>query len=334
MLDPLFDGITAVLAFFYELVPDYGIAIILLTVSLNLILTPLTLKGTKSMIQMQRLQPEMKRLQAKYKDDRPKLNEEMMNFYRENQINPLGGCLPLLVQMPVWIILFQILRGLTHRAEDGTFDPKYLDHDSSLYEALHGAREMNWLGFDLAKSAADVLSDDFISGFPYLVLILIVLVSGYAQQKQIQGRNTGREISQQQQMITRIMPIFLAFISYTLQAGLVVYFAASNLFRVVQQWFITRTLYADDGPVEAKSRQVPKSDRDDSKLPGGNGQKGNGQKAAKPKASTPPKGRATPARDGKPRQGGRSGNKGKGQNRRTSASKALPQPRPRKKRRK
>jgi len=328
VFDALFDGIATVLAWFYELVPDYGIAIILLTVSLNLILTPLTLKGTKSMIQMQRLQPEMKRLQAKHKDDRQKLNEEMMAFYRENQINPLGGCLPLLVQMPVWIILFQVLRGLTHRAADGTFDPKYLNHDSSLYKALHGTTEMNWLGFDLARSPADVVTDDFVTALPYLFLIGIVLASGWFQQKQIQGRNTGREVSQQQQMITRIMPIFLAFISYSLQAALIVYFAASNIFRIGQQWFITRTLYDEDGPVDTKAREV-KSDREDDNLPAGNG-----KKTTSPKATTAPKGRATPSRDGKPRSGSKAGSKGKGQNRRTSGSGSLPQPRPRKKRRK
>src|SRR5688500_4866569 len=207
----------------------------------------------------------------------------MMAFYRQNQIKPLGGCLPLLVQVPVWIILFEVLGRLTHRAADGTFDPNYLSHDSSLYKALHGTTEINWLGFDLARSPSDVVSDAFLTALPYLVLIGIVLASGWFQQKQIQGRNTGREISQQQQMITRIMPIFLAVISYTLQAALIVYFAASNIFRIGQQWFITRTLYDEDGPVDTRAREVAKSDREDDNLPDGNG-----KKTPTPKSTTAP----------------------------------------------
>ena len=80
------------------------------------IVTPLTLKGTRSMMMMQQLQPEMKKIQTRYKDDRQKLNEELLKFYKENDISPLGGCLPLLVQMPVFIVLYQVLRGLTRRA--------------------------------------------------------------------------------------------------------------------------------------------------------------------------------------------------------------------------
>ena len=110
----MFDAIATVLAWFYSLIPNYAIAIALLTLTVMVLLTPLTLKGTKSMLQMQRLQPEMKKIQQQYKGDRQKLNEELMKFYQENKINPLGGCLPLLIQMPVFIVLYRVLRGLTH----------------------------------------------------------------------------------------------------------------------------------------------------------------------------------------------------------------------------
>ena len=119
----------AVLAFFYSIVPNAGVAIILLTVTVRLLLFPLTAKQAKSMLAMQRLQPEIKKLQAKYKSDRQKLNEEMMKFYQENQINPLGGCLPLLVQMPVFIALFQVLRSTAATVPTG----------SSLYKAIIAA---------------------------------------------------------------------------------------------------------------------------------------------------------------------------------------------------
>ncbi|MEY2406636.1 MAG: YidC/Oxa1 family rane protein insertase, partial [Acidimicrobiaceae bacterium] len=89
----MFGLIAQVLQFFYSLIPNYAIAIAMLTLAVMLILTPLTLKGTRSMMMMQIVQPELKKLQAQYKDDRQKLNEEMMKFYKENSINPLSGCL-------------------------------------------------------------------------------------------------------------------------------------------------------------------------------------------------------------------------------------------------
>src|SRR5262245_18298950 len=83
-----------------------------------IVLTPLSLQGTKSMMCMQRLEPEMKKIQNQYRDDREKLNEELLKFYKENDINPVGGCLPLVVQLPVFLVLFSVLRGLTRRASD------------------------------------------------------------------------------------------------------------------------------------------------------------------------------------------------------------------------
>src|SRR3954452_3893070 len=108
-----FAPLAQALSFFYSLIPNYAVAIAMLTLAVMIVLTPLTLKGTRSMMIMQALQPEMKKLQAQYKDDRQKLNEELLKFYRENNINPLGGCLPLLIQLPVFFILYNVLRGLT-----------------------------------------------------------------------------------------------------------------------------------------------------------------------------------------------------------------------------
>src|ERR671910_1423899 len=111
MLDPLYNAFGAVLAFFYAIVPNLGVAIILLTITVMLVLFPLTAKSARSMLAMQRLQPEMKRLQAKYKGDRQRLNQEMMKLYQEHKVNPLGSCLPILLQLPFFIALFYLLRG-------------------------------------------------------------------------------------------------------------------------------------------------------------------------------------------------------------------------------
>jgi YidC/Oxa1 family membrane protein insertase len=264
-----FDLIGAALAALYSLVPSMAFAIGGLTLIVMVVLTPLTLKGTRSMMMMQQLQPEMKKLQSKYKDDRQKLNEEMLKFYKENNINPVGGCLPLLIQMPVFLVLYNVLRGLTQRvpvmgANIGwtsaqsalhlplsktpvyftNFQPYHIPTDSTLYQTLVTTNTMPFLGMDLAQSCQNVLSTQgIVSAIPYALLILVVGITGYVQQWQIQGRNQNQQTNPQQQMIMKIMPIFLPVISFGLPAGLVLYFAISNLYRVGQQWFISRSIY-------------------------------------------------------------------------------------------
>src|SRR6476469_9154904 len=110
--DPVYNFFGAILSFFYGIIPNLGVSIILLTILVMLVMFPLTAKQAKSMMAMQRAQPEIKKLQAKYKNDKQKLNEEMMKFYKENSINPLGGCLPLLAQTPVFIALYEMLRNI------------------------------------------------------------------------------------------------------------------------------------------------------------------------------------------------------------------------------
>src|SRR2546430_15319234 len=106
MLDPLYNAFGAVLAFFYAIIPNEGVAIILLTITVMLVLFPLTAKSARSMMAMQRLQPEIKKLQAKHKGDRQKLNEEMMKLYQENKVNPLGGGRPVGEHVPLFVSPF------------------------------------------------------------------------------------------------------------------------------------------------------------------------------------------------------------------------------------
>jgi YidC/Oxa1 family membrane protein insertase len=267
-MQAFFDLFANILAFFYSLVPNYAIAIVMLTLLVMIVVTPLTLKGTRSMMVMQQLQPEMRKIQTKYKDDRQKLNEELLKFYKEHNINPLGGCLPLLVQAPIFLVLYQVLRGLTRRAPslgyDGgwsigqfglgngpssapgverVFDPAYVDRSTELYQDLHTSTTMKAFGIDLSQSASQALDSGLLSASPYLTLIAIVAVTGFVQQRQIQGRNPNAAVNPQQQMIMKILPIFLPVISFGLPAGLVLYFVVSNLYRIGQQAFISRSIY-------------------------------------------------------------------------------------------
>ena len=177
----MFQLLAGLLAFFYAIIPNYAVAIGLLTLTVMLVLSPLTLKSTRSMIAMQRLQPEMKALQAKHKGgDRQKLNEEMMALYKEHKVNPVAGCLPMILQMPVFLVMYQVIRGLTH-TKDGVVDPKYLDHQSDLYEALvRSGGRMRSFGVDLANNASDRHSS-FGEALPFFLIVALVVFTQYVQ---------------------------------------------------------------------------------------------------------------------------------------------------------
>jgi YidC/Oxa1 family membrane protein insertase len=238
----MFDLIASLLNFCYRLIPDYGAAIALLTLAVMILLTPLTLKGTRSMMMMQNLQPEMKKLQAQYKDDRQKLNEEVLKLYRENNVNPLSGCLPLLVQLPVFWVLFRVLEGMTHLS-NGVFAPKYLDKSSELYHALVGKTEMRSWGMNLADSSIKAMQHSFTTAIPYLLLIVGVFVSSVIQQRQISGRNPAARDNPQTQLMMKLGPAMITFFSIVAPGGLIIYFFVSNLFRVGQQALISHTIY-------------------------------------------------------------------------------------------
>src|SRR5436853_7327861 len=203
----------SLLAFFYTLVPNYGIAIVLLTVVVMLILTPFTVKSTRSMLAMQRLQPELKRLQAQHKNDRQALNEAMMAFYQQHNVNPLSGCLPMLLQMPVFFGLYEAIRGLTHNP------PQSLTHSSDLFKSLcpsfseatkscgeHFVVQIKVLGMDLAKSVG---SDHgtFAKALPFYLLIALTTATQYYQQRQISNRNPqAAQANPQMQMMQKFFP--------------------------------------------------------------------------------------------------------------------------------
>jgi YidC/Oxa1 family membrane protein insertase len=112
MWDAIREFLGTIIAFFYSLIPNVGVAIILLTIAIGIVMFPLTLKQTRSMKAMQEIQPELKRLQKDLKHDKQALQEATMALYREKGVNPAAGCLPLILQMPVWFALFQVLRQL------------------------------------------------------------------------------------------------------------------------------------------------------------------------------------------------------------------------------
>ena len=335
--DFAFEGVSWLLAFFYELPivgGSYGIAIMLLTAAVMVVLMPLTLKATRSTIKMTQLQPELRALQKKYKGgDKQELNQAMMALYQEHGVNPVGGCLPMLAQLPVFLVLFRVLRGLTRRVSErpyyvlserahellghqsgdaGNFDPQYLSHDSDLYRDLSSSNHMDFGpfgGIDLAAHPLDVLRDNIVTSIPYVLLIGFVVASSYYQQRQITARrgavpDNPTPQQQTQQQLMRILPLMSGVWSFVFPAGLVLYWATSNVFRIGQQSYITRALYSGDGPgvkaMEAQARAAAgdEDDEDDDESavrsdddivtdgrPGKPGKSGKSGKSGKPRQS-------------------------------------------------
>ncbi len=271
-MDPLYKAIGWLLAVFYELVPPHnlGISIILLTCTVMLVLFPLTAKQTRSMIAMQKVQPEIKRLQQLHKDDKQKQNEEIMKFYQENKINPLSGCLPLLMQMPIFFALFGVLRDVKKKVPtSGQFSTLF--HDICGDVASSGACEkpkgLTFLGMDLSKTAMEA-KGTFTSTLPYFVLVGLVVLTGWYQSRQTMARQrqnpNAAPVNAQMQMVTKVLPIMFGFFSLNFAAGLVVYFVASNGWRIGQQQLVLNKIYDSahaeaGGPkvIDAKSTERP-----------------------------------------------------------------------------
>jgi YidC/Oxa1 family membrane protein insertase len=282
---------------FYAWVSNYAIAIGLVAVAIMLLITPLTLKSTKGMLEMQRLQPEMKKLQNQYKGDRQKLNEEMMKLYQEHKVNPLASCLPLLAQMPVFIIMFQVLNGLGRIGADGTFDPKHIATDSALYKSLDKTNEMLSFGLDLAISPADAMGDDFVRGIPYALLIIGLGGLFFIQQRMVASRTTSPTMSPTQAKIMQYLPVAFALFQVFLPTGLVVYYGVQAIVRIVQQGYITRRFYGEGGlgreaqAAGAKAREIG----DDAKSGKQKSEQSQAQAPIQSKRVTPSKNRPTPS---------------------------------------
>ncbi len=212
-LEPLTRFFELALDWLYAFIPNYGWAIIVLTVLVRLVTSPLMVRQMRSAERMREVQPKLKALQERYADDRQKQSEEMMKLYKEESINPLGGCLPLLLQMPVLIGLFYALR-------------------TSI-----GLRHAPWiLWFDDLSQPATMLE---IAGFPIRLLPLVMAGSMYLQQKMTP--QTGMDPVQARMMLI-MMPGMMLLFSYTFPSGLVLYWTVSNILGIAHQYWVRNHL--------------------------------------------------------------------------------------------
>ncbi|MFM7892444.1 MAG: YidC/Oxa1 family membrane protein insertase, partial [Actinomycetota bacterium] len=211
VFDWLFDSVGWLIAWVYSWSNDYSIAIGAMAVVVMIVITPLTLKSTRGMLEMQRLQPELRRLQIEHKGDRQGLNEAMMKLYQEHKVNPLASCLPLLAQMPVFILMFRLLTGLTYRpSPEAGFAPKHLSETSELYLSLVDKQEMRSIGLDLAVRPIDVMQDDFARGLIYAGLVVALALVYLVQQRMVASRTVSPTMSASQQKIMQYLPVVFA----------------------------------------------------------------------------------------------------------------------------
>ena len=256
IIEPFALTIAFVLSYVFDIISSYGFSIVILTVFINIIIFPLTLRQTRSTKRMQDAQPELQKLQKQHKDNKEELNKAVAELYKEKGINPFGCIFPLIVQMPIWFALFRVLREPLVFLPEGSNIGSFLSGNPPLFYRMD---------LQIPPSEAGTL----IEKAPYLVLVLLVVLTALYQQKQITRKsdNPNNPQAKQMQTIGKIMPLFFGFISWTLPAGLVVYFLTGNIFRIGQQSLIVKLEDRDgkDGTKEEK-KQNDKEDDDENSI--------------------------------------------------------------------
>ena len=199
---------------------DWGLSIVILVLIVRLLLTPLMIKSTKSTARMQVLQPKLQEIQDRYADDPQRMNEEMQKFYSENKFSPLGGCLPLLIQMPILIALFTLLSNLQNYFGGTSF---------SFFNILP----------DLTATPAGTMAEGIAVALPYLISLVLFAVLTLIPQLYMSRNQTGAQASTMR-TTSVVMAVMMLFIGWGLPAGVLLYYDVSTAWQVVQQIFITQ----------------------------------------------------------------------------------------------
>ncbi|HOV28697.1 MAG TPA: YidC/Oxa1 family membrane protein insertase [Synergistales bacterium] len=246
-----------ILNLFYALTHSYGIAIILLTILVRVVLHPLNQKQLVSMQKMQKIQPRIKTLQEKYGHDKQKLNEETMKLYKENQVNPAAGCLPLLVQLPILILLFRVLTNFKF----GGVSFLGVGLEESVLSTMGKAVGLTGqtpgitaLLTGIAANPSGLLNVGMYA--PNLILLVSIGFLTWFQQKLSASNNP------QMAFMNWFMPVFLTFICLNLPGGVLLYWGVSSLLSVVQQWRVVKVteLEMEKKPVLFKNKPTRDGD--------------------------------------------------------------------------
>ncbi len=270
----LLDALGWVIAQIYALIPNYGVTIIVLTVVIRLILLPLGIKQIRSMQHMQLVQPKVKQVQQKYKQNKTKQQEEIMKLYKEYGVNPFSGCWPVLLQFPILIAMYSVVRHPQH--------PVHIPADTALYQVIQQqipqpitpsqpaptepgpSSGTSFLGMNLLCSATQAgnpdsqlgdrvkvdgkqvvypvnCGDSAVDRIPYYVFAVLMFGTTYFQQRQMQQASPPGAASQQQQALMKFMPLMFGVFGVFFPAGLVLYWTTSNAWQIGQQYFMLKS---------------------------------------------------------------------------------------------
>lgn len=296
MLDFIAIPMGYVLKFIYDMLAfkNYGIAIILLTVMVKTLLLPLYIKQYHSTSKLSEIQPQMQEIQKSYKNDKEKLNEEMMKLYQENKVNPAGGCLPLLIQMPIlfslYYVISQPLRYMVGKSPETilhlfekipigpdrisnirdlsiiTYFGKHTEELASVSQMLKKEEllNMNFLGINLGAIPTWNYQKLFgdVAGAQNLNLLLIPILSAittyisvkYSMQQTPQTSDNQMQASMQKSMMW-VSPVMTAFISFSVPAGLGLYWIVGNIYQIAQQMFMNRFVIKKNVKVEVENKK-------------------------------------------------------------------------------
>lgn len=201
----------------YEFSGSYGWAIVLLTIAMRIVLAPVAWKQTKSMFELQRIQPKIKALQEKYKNDKEKLQEETLKFYQENKVNPFGSCLPLLLQMPIFIGLFNVL------------SKKLPEAISALPAAEEAAAKAFWIILpDLTLSPKAAFAKGALYALPYILFAAAFAISTYLPTALMPGEKQTKQMG-------LYMSLFMLYIGWISPGGVLLYWVTSSAWQIGQQ---------------------------------------------------------------------------------------------------
>jgi YidC/Oxa1 family membrane protein insertase len=325
IIQPLIDAVDAILVFFHDNISlSWGLSIIALTIVVRAALIPLTLKQFKSMQRLQQLQPQIKAIQAKYKDDKQRQNQEMMKFYQENKVNPLGSCLPLVFQLPVFLALFYMLRTDLKRDICGQYFPQFVETHPA---QTHGKTITDFTCQQIHAGSAQFGFIPDLTG-KATGAVLVVLIVLYVGSQVASTLLMSATADKNQRRLFLALPLFFVVFIINFPAGLIVYWITTNCWTIGQQYIVKRTAGPLKPAVPAGGAELPGgaaaavaggggggggSSGTGGGLLGGLGGllgrggdgggdgDGNGKSAAKPKAPPPPPPRRKKKRSGRRR---------------------------------
>jgi YidC/Oxa1 family membrane protein insertase len=301
ILDPIAKPIAWLLAEIYAVIPNYGVAILILSVIWMALISPLTLKSTRSMLAMQKIQPELKKLQEKHKNDRQAFAQAQMELFREHGVSPFGACLPMLLPLPIFFALFRVIDGLSHMT-NGVPTPKYIPASTKMYQnivAAHG--QIKAFGMNLNQTALSH-HGSFAAALPYWILLLLMGLTSYFQSAMMLSRNKASLAANPQmaaqQRLMKFLPLVFVVFCVRFPAGVILYYTMSNICRIVQQ----DAMYRFDPKVKALAvKEVTEVENLTDKIDeeGGAGAAA-GTTGAKSQRSKPPAPRGSGSRSGSP----------------------------------